>query len=432
MGGRQWRGPINTAVAVAAGAGAAQLGLAYGLGIITWPPQADETAWAGNAAWATWVAAASVVLGALIADRSTRLHEPAVSDSNGRPVAAGSDGLWRFVLLASAAAGTLLPVALIAAPARATRHAGGLPPMTAAAAYGLAGLLVGLVVAAAALRSPPIARNLLGTVGFAWLVTVVAVVAGALSQAAPVALAGWPMGVSADDGWFRDMHLPGTALAIGGAVLIGVLAAGRPGRHRLGAAISGAAGPFLIASAYLAAGPSAFGVQTAHLSAYLVAPYVVLAGLAGSVLAVAFQGERGPGRPAGRPAAARPRRAPRTLPTPAVDAAVDADGPAPSSPGSKRALPRMRFSLGKSAAPESTPDTKPTAPSAPGRPGGPLFADGADPDRSLMAGAPSEGQADVESAADADTPKATPPRRPRARRANKSTDDESDAEGADA
>ncbi len=79
---------------------------------------------------------------------------------------------------------------------------------------------------------------------------------------------------------------------MGSALLIGALAAwpaSRRGDSRVGVAVSGAFGPLVVAAAYFLAAPKLVGVQAdEQLSAYLIAPYAVVAGLAGSVLLVAL------------------------------------------------------------------------------------------------------------------------------------------------
>ncbi|MFD0786326.1 hypothetical protein ACFQZ8_20705, partial [Micromonospora azadirachtae] len=78
MARRGWGGSIATAVGVAAGTGAAQLGFGYGLGIINWAPAdagAARGAWVAGLVWATWIAGSSTILGAICA---YRLHERAL------------------------------------------------------------------------------------------------------------------------------------------------------------------------------------------------------------------------------------------------------------------------------------------------------------------------------------------------------------------
>ena len=70
---------MAAAAGVAAGTGAAQLGLGYGLGVVVWPvvPTADDSVWLGSLGWATWIAASSTVFGAVIAGRLRRPAAPA-------------------------------------------------------------------------------------------------------------------------------------------------------------------------------------------------------------------------------------------------------------------------------------------------------------------------------------------------------------------
>src|SRR2546430_17473489 len=70
MATRGWGGSIALAVGVAAGTAAAQLGVAYGLGIMAWTAGTDaagERDWLASLARATRVAAAPTGLGAGVA-----------------------------------------------------------------------------------------------------------------------------------------------------------------------------------------------------------------------------------------------------------------------------------------------------------------------------------------------------------------------------
>nr|BFE66874.1 hypothetical protein GCM10020092_001750 [Actinoplanes digitatis] len=84
MAEKGWTVQVATAAGVAAGTGAAQLGLGYGLGVVVWPviPSADDSVWLGSLGWATWIAANATVFGAVIA-----------SGSGARRVAPGA---WRW------------------------------------------------------------------------------------------------------------------------------------------------------------------------------------------------------------------------------------------------------------------------------------------------------------------------------------------------
>ena len=89
---------------------------------------------------------------------------------------------------------------------------------------------------------------------------------------------------------WRDYYVPGALLMLGAALLIGGLAAfpaANRGDGRVGVAISGAVGPLIVAVAYVLTAPSSDTAPVEQISAYLTAPYTVLAGLAGSILVAA-------------------------------------------------------------------------------------------------------------------------------------------------
>jgi hypothetical protein len=108
----------------------------------------------------------------------------------------------------------------------------------------------------------------------------------------------------------------GSALLIGG--LAAFPAAGR-GAGRIGVAISGAVGPLLVAVAYVMAAPAQGEAPTEQMSAFYTAPYMVIAGLAGSVLVAAVGSVPHRGQPA----------APRSP----IVATVMTEPPRPALPG---------------------------------------------------------------------------------------------------
>ena len=272
---------------VAAGTGAAQLGFGYGLGIINWTPAeagAVDAAWVASLAWATWISATSVVAGAVCAQR---LHERGVDDEPG--------GTARRITLAVAGAvGALITVLLVAVPARAATVPDTVAPQNVAAGYAAVGLVVGALTATWALHSRAAATNLIATVGWLWLLAVVSVVDGVLSGRGLTSaqLGIWQISADSDRFWIRDyFYWPGALLATGSALVIGALAARRTARlpqRRVGAAASGAAGPLLVAVAYLLAVPRLAAIAPEQVSAHLIAPYAVIFGLAGSVLVAAL------------------------------------------------------------------------------------------------------------------------------------------------
>ncbi|MEU4776367.1 hypothetical protein [Micromonospora sp. NPDC023633] len=320
MARRGWGGSIATAVGVAAGAGAAQLGFGYGLGIINWAPAdatAGATAWVAGLIWATWIAATSTVFGAVCAQR-LRDHAPAphtdAAPAEGAAPAGPANGALGSVALAVAAGiGALITVLLVAVPAReAVAVADTGSPRNVAAAYAAVGVLVGALTAVWALRSRAAANNVIATVGWLWLLAVVAVVDGVLAGRGLTSaqLGIWQLGP--DDGryWIRDyFYWPGALLSLGSALVIGALAARRDARfpdHRVGAAASGAAGPLLVATAYFLAVPRLTAISPEQVSAHLIAPYAVIIGVGGAVLVTTLAQ-----RAARRAAARGPVRVPR-------------------------------------------------------------------------------------------------------------------------
>lgn len=346
MAVRGWRGSVATAIGGAAGAAAAQLGLGYGLGIIAWLPATDaagEAAWVASLAWATWIAATSTVIGAICADR-LGASEPKQSTVD-TPLATG---LWRVALAAAAAVGALVTVALVAVPAREAARADTFSPQTIAAGYAVVGVILGLLIAVWAAATRAVAANLLATTSWLWLLAIVAVIDGvATGDGLTTAQLGvWQM--TSDDSayWVRNIYLPGAGLSLGSALVIGALAAwpaARRGDGRVGTAVSGGIGPLLVAAAYILAAPRLVGVRAEQLSAHLVAPYAVIAGLAGSALMTAIwqRRHRQPteaelaalrwpvDKPAdGKPADGQPEPAPVPAQTPRAELTDDAYAPA--------------------------------------------------------------------------------------------------------
>jgi hypothetical protein len=306
MATRGWGGSIALAVGVAAGTAAAQLGLGYGLGIIAWTPATDtagESAWLASLAWTTWIAATSTVLGAIVADRLSAGEIGTAPPARRSAGGSGAPGpfattAWRLVIALTAAVGGLLTVPLVAVPARAAHRPDTFAPQLVAGGYAVVGVAVGLLVAIGALTARTVATNITATAGWLWALAVASVVSGVATGGSltTAQLAVWRFG----SGHFlrQTFSLPGAALMMGAALLIGALAAWpaiRRADNRVGVAVSGAVGPLLVATAYFLSAPKLAGVRAdEQLSAYLIAPYAVIAGLAGSVLvsAVATQREQ--------------------------------------------------------------------------------------------------------------------------------------------
>jgi len=370
MAVRGWGTSVATAIGIAAAVGAAQLGLAYGLGIVAWLPVADsgdEAAWVASLAWAAWIAATSVVLGAV---RAERLNDAGPA---GRAGAGGLliTSLGRLALAVAAAVGALLTVALIAVPARTAVRVDTFSPQTIAAGYATIGVVVGLLVAIWALASRAAATNVIATVGWLWLLAVVAVLDGVIfgPGLTSAQLGVWQITTDSERYWFRTIYWPGAVLSLGSALLIGMVSAwpsARRARYRIGAAVSGGVGPLLIAAAYFLAAPRLLGPRAEQLSAHLLAPYAVIAGLAGSVLVTAMAQraemaaqERGihrtrpgpglPGEPEPsphrdqRPTRSSADRPPVTAPTPAATSSAGGTGADAETPATALTPPTERL-----------------------------------------------------------------------------------------
>ncbi|WP_329105679.1 hypothetical protein OG792_33295 [Micromonospora sp. NBC_01699] len=363
MAVRGWGGSVAIAIGVAAGAGAAQLGLGYGLGIIAWLPSASgtsEASWVASLAWAAWIAATSTVAGAIAAQRIGAPETARSTSPVGTLTPAGrtfAAGLWRIALALASAVGGLVTVALVAVPARAATRADSVSPQSIAAGYAVIGVMLGLVMAIWALSSPAVASNVIATVGWLWLLAIVSVVDGVVSGRGlgSAQLGVWQITSDSERFWFRDyFYWPGAALALGSALLIGALAARTTARlpeRRVGAVVSGVAGPLLVAAAYFLAAPRLVGIRAEQVSAHLAAPYAVIAGLAGSALVAALAQRASTARPVrSEPAGADPTESPERNPVP-MQRVGGSDGPADDD----RPSPRPHETK-----PTTSHETKPT------------------------------------------------------------------------
>src|SRR4051812_38304785 len=259
MAARSWATSISTAIGVAAGAGAAQLGLGYGLGIIAWEPTGSSaTVWVSSLAWVAWLAGSSTVIGAICADRLAGDGAPVPAN----PASAAGQALaiaWRVVVALAAAVGALIVVPLVAIPARAPRPDNAAPYFTAGG-YAIAGLIVGLLVAIGALAARAIAANIIASSAWVWSLAGVAVADVVPAEGRTASAAQLGTWLFTDATWIKGMvNRPGSSLMLAIALVIGFLAAwpaSRRGDNRVGVAVSGAAGPLLVAIAYFLAAPA--------------------------------------------------------------------------------------------------------------------------------------------------------------------------------
>jgi hypothetical protein len=333
MSRQGWRGSIAVAAGVSALASAAQVGLGYGLGIMSWQPVRDaasEAIWLNSLTWTIWLATTAVVAGAFTADRLSRGPIGNAPNRTGGALSVA----WRTTLSLAAAVGAVVTIPLIAFPARAATRSTPFAADVVAAGYATVGVLIGMAVAGIALTSRAVAANAITTAVWVWALAAVAV-ADAVSSGAGLhtaQLAVWRYKETTElvNGTY---DIPLSILMLGAALVIGALAcvpAVRRGDGPVGIAISGALGPALIAISYLLTASNSNTVRAEQHSPGAIAPYAMFVGLAGSVLV---------GRVA-RNWRNRPR-------TPAQVAAgppslVSAMHPQATAPATPRSVPRQR------------------------------------------------------------------------------------------
>lgn len=373
MAEKGWTAQAGAAAGIAAGAGAAQLGLGYGLGVIEWPSvaTASDSTWLNSLGWATWITASATVLGAVIAGRM-RADRPGPWRT-----------LWRVALATAAALGALVSVALVALPARSAVRPNGLfdhSPQLVAVGYALIGLVTGVVVAFWAISSAPVAANLLGTAAWLWALAVAGVGAELVThREMQTYLTSWQFAETQTPIRYGGIYWPSAALTLVAAFLIGLILAwpaARRGRLGLGTATSGAVGPLLVAISFLSLAPLLTEAAGPLQSAYLIAPYAVLAGLAGSALTVSLSRGRGSGQavettdePLPLPAGVTPDEGPAigtavaTTPVRAVPAQAEPTS-APSRPTSSSAQSASRTAASAQPSSRTAPPSQPTSSSA--------------------------------------------------------------------
>ena len=367
MADKGWTARVITAAGAAAGTGAAQLGLGYGLGVVVWPVATtpDESIWLGSLGWATWITASATVFGAVIGSRL------------GGPPPTRARGPWRFALAASAGLGALVAVALIALPARSAVRVETFSPQFVAAGYALMGVVFGVLVAYWAVLSRPVAANLMATAAWLWALAITAIgVELVLHRDSATYLTSWQFAEATAGGRYGTIYWPSAVLTVVASLLVGILTAvpaTRRGDLGVGAATSGAVGPLLVAASFLVLAPRLTGALGPIESAYLIAPYAVLAGLAGSALTTA-SGQALANRRARRAAEltdedrpALPAADPATLPTQAIpEKSKTPTGrakPQPGSAASAQTAPATESSTRAGAA--STPPSRSSSSSTP-------------------------------------------------------------------
>ncbi|MFF0655991.1 hypothetical protein [Micromonospora tulbaghiae] len=273
MAFRTWGRLLLTALGVSVLAGAGQLGIAYGFGVVRLDGafvDVSANRWPAQLVWVGWFAAVATVAGAVLTERFARRDD----DQGGTTELLSTAGV--------SALGAMVVAPLCMQPARAAELGGSVDPVWAAGICAALGAVVGAGAAIAVLLKPPFGWGVAITAGIVWLM--------ALLSVAPTIVSSHPLATVRlgvlEPSWLDPeaaqrlsmLLLPVLALLAGGAV--GVLARRAQWPPLVGGA-AGAAGPVLVAFAYLTAGP---GSATDR---YQVAPYygaliAVVAGALGS------------------------------------------------------------------------------------------------------------------------------------------------------
>jgi hypothetical protein len=363
MAVRTWARTLAIALGAGLLAGAGQLGVGYGLGIVHWgAPFRSGAAWHWQLTWLAFMGAVAVLTGARSgAEAARRLGLP------------GNIGV-RLAVTFAALVGAAIMLPLVLHPA----HGADVPepgnPALIATIATVAGLLVGFAASIATLYVPAVSGNLLSTVVWLWLAGLISAVwtigaGNAWATARPGLL---PL----SNGWLPILLLGVPALlafAVGGVARLGAL-------PPVATAVSGACGPALVAAAYLIGAPGG-GAQT---SAYR---YALLSVAVGGAVSATTAYARWPER------RERPEPAATAEPAPDDDAAwatgptasptgdsaestVDLAGPAKNDDQTTQAVP---VAVGKAAAKVSASAPVPAAEPPAAKPAEPPAAKPAEP-----------------------------------------------------
>ncbi|MBQ0893138.1 hypothetical protein KBX37_08495, partial [Micromonospora sp. U56] len=292
MAFRTWGKLLFTAFGVSVLAGAGQLGMAYGFGIVRLNGAfTDVNRWPAQLAWVGWFAVTAAVVGAVVTVRLAR--RVGLSDGTGAQLAVSG----------AAALGATVVAPLCMQPARAAELST-VDPVWAVGICAVVGAVVGAGAASAVLLRPPLGWNVALLTGAVWLIALVSVAPALLSTGV---LRSVRLGVLEPSWLDADaaqrlamLTLPAVALLAGAAT--GALARWR-GHVPLVSGATGVAGPVLLAFAYLTAGPGD-SADRYQLAPYYGAVIAVAAGALGSAAATLLRWPLFPASDAGNAAGA--------------------------------------------------------------------------------------------------------------------------------
>ncbi|NYF55281.1 hypothetical protein [Micromonospora purpureochromogenes] len=320
MAFRTWGKLLFTAFGVSVLAGAGQLGIAYGFGIVRLTGAfTDVNRWPAQLAWVGWFAVTAAVVGAVVGVRLAR--RVGLPDGTGAQLAVSG----------AAALGATVVAPLCMQPARAAELST-VDPVWAVGICAVVGAVVGAGAASAVLLRPPLGWNVALLTGAVWLIALVSVAPALLSTGV---LRSVRLGVL-EPSWLDAaaaqrlamLILPAVALLAGAAT--GAVARWR-GHVPLVSGAAGAAGPVLVAFAYLTAGPGD-SADRYQLAPYYGAVIAVAAGALGSATAALLRWPlfpaRGAGNAAGADDAIEPTDILRPLPDSPALSSASGDGTA--------------------------------------------------------------------------------------------------------
>ncbi|MCG5469758.1 hypothetical protein LADH09A_003680 [Micromonospora sp. LAH09] len=275
MAFRTWGRLLLTALGVSVLAGAGQLGVAYGFGIVRLTGAFTGTTvnqWPTQLVWVGWFAANAAVAGAVLTGRLARRDAPAVS--TGRQLAIGG----------AAALGATVIAPLCMQPARAAELIS-VDPVWAVGICAVLGAVIGAGAAIAVLLRPELGWNMAAVAGVVWLLALISVLPS-LGTTGPLPTV--RLGVL-EPSWLADDAAQRLSLLLLPivALLAGVATAGLArwrGQAPLISGATGVAGPVLVAFAYLTAGPGD-AVDRYQATPYYGSLIAILAGALGAAAA---------------------------------------------------------------------------------------------------------------------------------------------------
>jgi hypothetical protein len=286
-------------------AGASQLGVAYGLGVLRLTRVLDVTArdqWVAQLTWVGWIAMTSAVAGAM----AGRVLLP-------RSAGAGT----RLVTAVAAALGAAIVVPLTMQPARTAQVDGVHPVFVIGVCAGL-GVVLGVPAAYAAVARA-VARWNLAAVSLAVWVLAIGSAVPSLDLSGPlpaVRLGVLDARFLSEELSRRSALLSMPVLALLAGVTVGI-AARRRAMSTAEVALAGLAGPGLLTLAYLLAGPGD-GADHYQVVPYWAAMTAAGAGVLGSVLVAVLS--RRPAAPVGGAEPVTGQPAPNRPPLPRREA----------------------------------------------------------------------------------------------------------------